>query len=154
MEKVSIVPELVAVSDVRFFDDNLQEVTICKQLPYKPIISNRFQQPFLLIDNFEKKKKEVEIKNIYDVEEIERLGYRLVSVPCNSKIRNYPNQKSSYILEDVNNPIPKATPLNKVPKEHVIEFDIINRLIRIKGRNAWPYSRANNASEWSEVDNE
>lgn len=146
MKKLSIVPEIINSEEIIILDENNIPVAICPKSQFKFI--NNFQQPSILVDNFEKRRyKDIEIK-VIDLSYLGRLGYRFVSIKCSSKIRNYPRQIQSYLLESHIRPIPNSIILNKIPKDHFIEFDITNNRIRIKGKNTYPYNRAENATPW------
>ena len=112
---------------------------------------NNFQPPCILVDNFEKRKyKSMEIKRI-EADDLEKFGLRLVSVPATPQSRTYPRQIKHYMFESKDSPIPKSEILYKIPKDHVIELDTQNNRIRIKGKNAYPYLRNENASRWIEL---
>lgn len=147
MKKISIVPEIFNLQEIQIVDENNIPVTICEKSNFK-FNPHLFVPPSILIDNFEKKRyKDVEIK-VIDIVYLNKLGYRLVSVKCTSRIRNFPRQLHSYMLEDHMRPIPNSQILRKVPKDHFIEFDIINNRVRIKGRGGYPYNRTENATPW------
>lgn len=149
MRKTSIIPELIVTNNIQIFDENNIPVKICESSNFKFI--NNFQPPTIVIDNFERfKYKDIEIKNI-DLDYLNKLGHRLVSIKCTPRIRNYPRQLNSYNLEPHTKPIPNSIILNKIPKEHFIELDITNNRIRIKGKNGFPYLRGQNATPWIQV---
>lgn len=147
MKRISIVSEVLNNQGVTIIDDNGIPVTICEksQFKFNPAV---FTPPSILVDNFERRKyKDIEIK-IIDLEYLNKLGYRLVSVKCNSRIRNFPRQLQSYILEAHMRPIPNSQILRVIPKDHLIEFDITNNRVRIKGKGGYPYHRGENATPW------
>ena len=140
---------MINSEEITIFDENNIPVNICTKSQFKFI--NNFQPPSIVVDNFEKRRyKEIEIK-VIDLSYLNKLGHRLVSIKCSSKIRNYPRQLQSYILESHVRPIPNSIILNKIPKEHFIEFDITNSRIRIKGKNGYPYNRGENSTPWITV---
>lgn len=150
MRQVSIIPDFINSEEIELLDENNVQMQICipSQFKFNP---NLFIHPFLLIDNFEKRKyHSIEIKKI-PLEQIEKYGLRLVSVKATSITRNHPRQSRSYMLERKGNPIPNSEILSKLPKEHFIEMDIENKRIRVKGKNSFPYSRTENASQWISV---
>jgi hypothetical protein len=153
MKKISVVPEIMCSENISFFDENNIPVIICQKSNYK-FNYNLFQPPSILIDNFEKLKyKDIEVRTI-DLDYLKKFQYRLVSISLKGLSgcqKNYPSQKNCYMLESFTSPIPRSIILNKLPKEHLIEFDITNNRIRIKGRNVQPYNRAENASPWIQV---
>lgn len=150
MRKISVIGELINSEGVEILDENNIPVIICKPSFFK-FNYNMFRPPSLLIDNFEKRRyKDIEIK-VIDLNYLNRLGYRLISIKSNSRIRNYPKQLQSYMLESPLKPIPNSIILNKIPKDHFIEFDITNNRVRIKGRNGFPYYRPENATPWVSV---
>jgi len=149
MKKLSIIPELINSESIKILDENDIPVTICQKSQFRFV--NTFTPPSILIDNFEKRRyKDIEIKTI-DLDYLNKFSYRLVSVKTTSRIRNYPRQNNSYVLEPHNKPIPNSQIINKIPKDHFVEFDIINYRIRIKGKNVFPYLRAQNATPWLPV---
>ncbi|MEK6878435.1 MAG: hypothetical protein AABY22_02445 [Nanoarchaeota archaeon] len=148
--KLSIVPEIINLQKIKIFDEQNIAI-ILGESNFK--FNNQFKNPFILIDNFEKEKyHKVEIK-IISLEELEKLGYRLVSVSLVGTTipRNYPAQKVCYCLENKNNLIPKSNILYKIPVNHLIEHDYENKRIRIKGRNAHGYFRTENAGKWIDL---
>lgn len=143
----SIVPEIMNSKKIEFFDVNNVPFSICKKSEF--IFNfNSFKRPFILIDSFEKDKyKDIEIKRI-SLEELEKLGYRIASIKTTNRTRNRSGQIRSYLLEFIDKPIPNATILAAMPKEHFLEYDMINKRVRIKGSNVWPYRRQENATPW------
>jgi hypothetical protein len=149
MKKLSIIGDLVVNNNIIIEDENGIPVTIFPRSKFPFICC--FNPPSILVDNIEKLRyKNIEIK-IIDVSYLNKLGYRLVSVKTNSKIRNFSKQYQSYMLEAPSNPIPNSLILNKVPKDHFIEYDVTNNRVRIKGRNVFPYNRSNNTTPWKEA---
>lgn len=136
--------------DISIIDTNGLPVFLCEKSPIK-LPSDYFKLPYLSIDNFQKYKKEVEIKRMYDLKQIEQLGYRLMVFTTTSKIRNYPGQKKSYALVSSEETIPMSIQSNSIPPDHYIEYDVINKLIRIRGKNSYPYHRSENAGDWRGV---
>lgn len=66
------------------------------------------------------------------------LGFKLVSVPFTGW---FPGQKNKYIIVRADS---LKTPLKDIPSEHLVEYDVINRALRIRGKNAnW-----NNVGRW------
>jgi hypothetical protein len=55
------------------------------------------------------------------------------------------------MLEAHTKPLPQSIILNKIPKEHFLEYDITNNRVRIRGRNGYPYNRPTNATPWLPV---
>jgi len=152
MKKTSIIPEIITRDNIVIFDVNEISVSICNK-SFIPFLNN-FIPPSIIVDNFEKRKyKDIEIRTI-DLEYLSKFGYRLVSVGLKgmkSSVKNYRGQKKSYMLEDKTKPIPNSQPLSQIPKEHFIELDMTNNRIRIKGKNAFPYNRGEDASPWIQV---
>lgn len=136
--------------EIEIFDSRGIPVKICE--PCQTFFNyGSFQQPYLLIDNIEKEKyKSVEIKNV-NIDDVKKLGFRLVAVYATYKTRNYPGQKKIYVLESLTQATPNSEILSSMPKDHNIEFDITNNRIRIKGRNSYPYIRNEDASRWIEL---
>lgn len=148
--KTSIVPEILNSEEVEIRDEMNILVTLGQPSQFRFNYSS-FRKPYLVIDNFEKGKfKSFEIKRI-TLEELDKMGFRLVALNATSKTRNYPRQGKIYMLENKNYPEPKSDILYKIPKDHYIEFDFENKRIRIKGKNAFPYLRPENASRWKEL---
>lgn len=141
------MPELINSEDISIFDENNVPISICAKSTFI-LTTNIFKPPFILVDNFEKKKyQQIEIKRI-DLDHLERIGYRLVSLKTTKKTKNHPRQLKSYLLESISSPIPNSEVMGKIPKEHYIEIDVIGNRIRIKGKNGYPYLRAQNATPW------
>lgn len=148
---ISIVPEIINSEGIEFIDVNGFAVNICKKSNLMFNYS-RFQRPFLVIDILEKRKyKDIVIKRI-GIEQLENLGYRIVSVKSNSKIRNRPRQAKSYLIQQIGSPVPNAQILLHLPIDHSIEYDIVNNRIRLKGSNVWPYNSNENATPWINVE--
>lgn len=148
--EISIVPKIIRTEDVHFFDDNNVEIFLCRPSQFRFI--NPFRKPFLVIDNYNKDKNKIEDIRKIDLTELHNLGFRLVSLNTRGlDLVVRPRQAKIYMLEEKSNPIPKSQILNRIPKEHLIEFDMENKRIRIKGKNAYPYMRAENASQWRDV---
>jgi hypothetical protein len=148
--EISIVPQIINSMEIKFTDVNGFPISICKESKFK-FNYGRFQNPFILIDAFEKENyKSIEIKKI-SLEELERLGYRLVSVKPIKNMRNRRGQNKSYLLEFESSPIGNSEILLRVPQNHSIELDITNNRIRLKGANVWPYRRNENATPWVEI---
>jgi hypothetical protein len=149
MKELSIVPDMINSENLIFLDENNIPLTICKKSLYK--FTNKFVDPTIIIDNFERGRfKEIEIRNL-DISQLIKMGYRLISFKATSETRSRPRQIKCYMLEDINRPIPNSEILYKVPKEHNLEMDTVNNRIRIKGVNAFPYHRAQDASPWMKV---
>lgn len=150
MRNPSIVPEIINSESIQILDENNIPIAICK---HSPFLFNYalFRQPFIIIDNIEKRRyKNIEIKRV-DLDYLKGISLRLVSLRATPKMRSRPRQAKCYMLESMDNPIPTAEVLHKLPKEHFIELDVINKRIRIKGNNAYPYRRNENASEWLQI---
>jgi len=149
--KLSIVPEIINLHSIKIYDEQNIPISLCAPAKFK--YNSQFKNPMLVIDSFEKDKyNKVEITRI-NIDELEKLGYRFVSVSLTGTTlrRNYPRQTVCYCLEQIKNPIPKSVILYKLPDNHFIELDYENRRIRIKGRNAWGYIHTENASKWIEL---
>ena len=147
--KLTIVPEILNSNRIEIKDENHITINLCEQSKF--LFLPTFKNPSIIIDNFEKgNDKNPEIKKI-SLQDLDKIGFRIVSVTANPKNRNYPRQTRLYVLENKNNPYPKAEVLFKIPKEHFLEQDIQNNRIRIKGRNAYPYVRNENASRWVQL---
>jgi hypothetical protein len=147
--KISCVPEIINSESVEIRDENFVLIEICPKSIFK-FNKSSFKNPTIIIDNFNRLTDEVEIKRI-NVDELDKLGYRIVSIPATSKTRNYSRQTKIYVLENKNNTIGGAERLAKVPKDHFVELDIINKRLRIFGKNACNYVRGENASSWVEL---
>ncbi len=154
MDKISIVPGLIELDEIKLFDSRkLFPVSICEKSDTK-FNRNYFKRPFILVNNFDiNKNNEEEIERV-SLEYLEKVGLRIVSLKCkNLKIRkNYPSQKIIYLLESIGRVIPNSEVLTHIPIEHFIELDIANNQIRLKGRNTYPYKRTDNATPWVEID--
>ena len=150
MKNISIVSSIINSENISILDENAIPVKICEKSNFK-FNYNLFQPPFLLIDNFEKRRyKEIEIK-VIDLNYLKRLGYRLVSIKCTTRIRNYPRQMKSYMLESPLSPSPNSVILNQIPNDHFIEFDVTNERVRIRGKNGYPYERGVGATSWKNI---
>lgn len=148
--RCSIVPELINYENIEIKDKRNMSVHLCQKSIFK-FNPSTFQNPFIVIDNFEKKKyKNIEIKRI-NLDDLERYGLRLVSVPATPQSRSYPRQNKFYMFETKDSPVPKSEIIYKIPKEHFIEMDTQNNRVRIKGKNAFPYLRNENSSRWVEL---
>ena len=154
--RISIIPELINLYEIKIYDENLIPISICESSMFKFDL-NSFKRPSISVDIIEAAKyKEVEIKRI-QLPEIDKYGHRLVAIPLvksNKNIRNYPGQKTAYILKRKSDPLEGGVEMGKVPTDHYIEMDIINKRLRIRGRNAYPYLRNENASKWVNITNE
>jgi len=152
MTQISIVPQLIQQNHIKFFDEFEMPISICK----KPIeISDiNFVKPFLIIDTYEAMNyKYVEVKTL-ELPELDRLGYRLVSISLkgmSGSRRNYVGQLKAYVFRKKTDPLGRDLELNKLPKDHQLEMDIINGRIRIKGRDAVPKIPNEQASKWIDV---
>lgn len=154
MVKTSIVGDFINSEEIKLFDSEKFPVTICE--PSNILFKNTFKKPFILVNNLElNKESEPEIEKV-TIEYLERLGLRIVLLRTRHlKIRkNYPSQITIYLLEPIGRVIPNSTVLNHLPKDHSIELDVANNRIRLKGRDAYPYIRSENASRWVEIKDE
>jgi hypothetical protein len=149
MKRISIVPEIINSENIIILDENFVPIQICKKSKF--IFNNKFIGPSILIDNFERGRfKEIEIRN-FDITQLSKMGYRLISIKATSQTRNRPRQAKCYMLENISNPIPNSEILYKVPKEHYLEMDTVNSRIRLRGRNSYPYHRSQDATPWINV---
>ena len=147
----SIVPELLNSQEIEIYDVNDVPVSICKKSNFR-FNYNSFKNPSILIDVLEKRKyKDFEIKRI-NLEQLSVFGYRIVSVKTTSKTKNRPRQNRTYCLEYLNKPVPNSEILLSIPLSHLIELDVVNKRVRLKGNNVWPYRRQENATPWIEVE--
>lgn len=150
--KNTIVPEILAVNGIEFFDENDTNIKICEDSEI--IYHHQNVTPFILVDNFNlNKSKTPDIKRI-ELNALEKFNYRLVSVKVigsMNKYKTYRNQQKVYVLEQKGNTIPKSDIVGRIPTDHYIEYDLENKQIRIKGKNSFPYIRSENASEWVPV---
>ena len=152
--KLSIVGELINSNQIKITDEQGIPVSLCSPSNFK--FNYPFRIPSIIIDNFEREKyKNVEIKRI-GVEELDKFGYRLVSIAFSRGMtRNYPRQVRFYTLENKKNPSPhdaNSEILYKLPDNHFIEFDFENKRLRISGKNAYGYIRSENASRWIQLE--
>lgn len=150
--KTSMVPELMNSQNIKIFDDNLVPVNICEK-SFFLFDNNLFKNPSVTIDVFEAGRfKEVEIKRI-QLPEVEKAGYRLVSLSVVNRpnIKNYKGQKTVYMFKRLSDPLEGSTEMFRIPKDHVLEMDIINKRLRIRGKNSYPYIKNENASKWVEI---
>lgn len=153
--KTSIVPELFNSRGIEITDDNNVPIKICESSKFT-LGLGYFQKPFILIDNLEiGKSKDIEIKRIM-LPDLEKLKVRLVSIDIRSasrrNMRNRPGQKVCYMIKDKSDPLEGAIELIRIPTNHYLEMDLTNRRVRIRGQNAYPYVRNENASKWKEVE--
>lgn len=150
MIKTSIVPEILNSEGITLHDVNGVKVQICKKSNFLFNYGD-FVRPSITINILEKTKyKNVEIKRI-GLEQLEEIGYRVLSIKTSAKIRNRPRQNKSYFIQPIESPILNAYPIIKLPSDHLIEYDIINNRIRLRGHNVWPYNISENATPWIEV---
>lgn len=154
--KISIVPDIINTDFIKITDDNFVLINLCDKSNSR-LDPNIFQNPYIIINSYDSTKyKEVEIKRI-QLPQIEKLGYRLVSMSLNSSrknMKNYREQKVSYMIKKKTDPLEGSTEMFKVPTDHFLEIDIINKRIRIRGKNSYPYLRVENASRWIEIKEE
>ena len=155
--KTSIVPELINSKGITITDDNNIIIKICESSKFTLGISY-FQKPYIIVDNLEiGKVEDIEIKRI-TLPDLERLKMRLVSINLSSasrrNMRNRPGQRVCYMIKEKTEPLEGAVELFRIPKDHVLEKDITNRRIRIKGHNSYPYIRNENAGRWKEIKND
>lgn len=149
MKKISIVPEIINSEGIIILDENRIPVNICKKSKF--LFTDKFVWPTIIIDNFERGKyKDIEIRNI-ELHQLLKYGYRLVAFKASAHTRNRPRQSKCYTLEHKNNPIPNSEILYRIPKEHFLEMDTVNNRVRIRGKNAYPYHRSQDASPWVSV---
>lgn len=155
--KTSIVPELFNSNGIEITDDNNIPIKVCEDSKFT-LGLGYFQQPFILIDNLELNKSiDIEIKRVM-LPDLERHNLRLVSITLNKSsrmnMRNRPRQKVCYMVKKKTDPLEGAVELIRIPKDHFLEMDITNKRFRIRGHNAYPYIRNENASKWKEVKND
>jgi len=150
--KTSIVPELLNQKEIEFFDDNNVVMTVCKSSKFS-LNSNYFRRPFIVIDNMEIGKYEnIEIKKMF-FPDLERLGLRLISIDLRGRrnMRNRTGQRSCYMIKRKTDPLEGAKELFKMPSDHILERDLTNNRVRIKGINSYPYIRNENSSRWFQI---
>lgn len=149
---ISCIPKLINSHHIKVCDENFIPVNICKKT--NEFFVDNFKNPFLIIDAFEAMNyKDVRIE-ILDMDQMDKLGYRLVSVSLkgmSSSRRNYSGQKRVYVLRRKTDPLGRDFELLKLPNDHQLQVDIINKRIRIKGKDAFPYIRNENASKWIDI---
>jgi len=155
--KISIVPEIINSRGIEIIDENNVLIEICEKSPFKFDYS-RFSFPFIVIDNFEKEKYvKIETRKI-EIKTLEKLGFRLISVNINStsgrNMKSHPGQKKAYLIKRKDAPIETGYELVNIPREHVLEMDVTNNRIRIRGRNSYPYRRNENASQWISLEDD
>ena len=150
--KPTLIPEIINSQEIKILDENNIPVELARksQFKFNPTL---FLIPNIIIDNFEKRNHpEIEIRRI-ELPFLNRLGYRLVSVEIKkSSMRNRAGQQRAYIIKENDAPLENGYELDKTPKEHYLEMDVVGNRIRLKGRNAYPYVRNENASQWIEVE--
>lgn len=146
------MPKLMNKSKIKIFDENFIPVTICKKT--NEIYDYNFTNPFLVINSFEARNyKDIQIKPI-DLDEIDKLGYRLIAIKLkgmNRNRRNYIGQKTAYTLRKKTEPLGRDIEMYRLPANHQLQIDLVNKRLRIQGRDACPYIRNENASKWIEV---
>ena len=155
--KTSIVPELFNSKGIEITDDNNVPMRICEESKFT-LGLGYFQQPFIIIDNLEVgKSRDIEIKRI-NFSDLERLKLRLVSINLRSdsrrNMRNRPRQSVCYMIKFKTDPLEGATELFRIPKDHFMEMDVINKRVRVKGHNSYPYIKNENASKWKELESD
>ncbi len=154
MDKISIVPGLIELDEIKLFDSRkLFPVSICEKSDTK-FNRNYFKRPFILVNNFDRNKNNEEEIERVSLEYLEKVGLRIVSLKTKKlRIRkNYKSQRVIYLLESLGRVIPNSEVVTHIPVGHFIELDIANNRIRLKGRDAFPYRRADNATPWVEID--
>lgn len=150
MKRISVVPELINSEEIKIFDANNIPISICQKSPYL-FNYNSFKNPFLIIDNFERRKyKQIDIKRI-DLQQLKKLGFRVAWIKCTSHTRNFPRQVRTYLLEGLNEAIPNSIVVSAIPKEHYIEQDVINKRVRLHGLNVYPYRPSESSTPWVQV---
>jgi len=155
--KTSIVPELLNNRGIRIFDDNNVEIRICEDSKVQ-LSLNYFKNPFIIIDNMELGKGDnIETKKIV-FSDLERLNLKLVTIDLRSasrgNMRNRRGQKVCYMIKQKTASLEGAREIFKMPREHILEMDITNKRIRIRGVNSYPYVSNENASKWVEINDD
>ncbi len=79
--------------------------------------------------------KQGEIKKIYKFEELQSMGFVIISQNISMDTRWDTGQKIQYVLKRSDE---TGEHLNKIPKDHFIEYDPYNRVIRLIGPRAGP----------------
>lgn len=155
--RTSIIPEIFRDRNIEITDDNNVPIKIFEELS-SSIVLPSFNKPFIIIDNLEVGKIEnIEIKRAM-IPDLEKLKLRLVSIDLKNSsrrnMRNRPGQKVCYMIKSKSAPLEGAVELFRIPKDHFLEMDIINRRVRIKGHNSYPYIKNENASKWKEAEDD
>ena len=150
IKKFSIVPDILKLKGIKFWDEKDIEKSICTPLKGKPenVFAN-FQPPFLIIDTFAKKTARPEnIKVVDDMGELKKLGFIICSIKASGIW--FRGQKVANKLRRINNPLPGSNILRYIPPYHKCEMDVNNKIIRLCGRNAGK----NGYGAWLNLDNE
>jgi len=92
-----------------------------------------FNTPNYTIDILDEDEKEAEIKEIYNLNEIENVGIILYAIPIKKNMAWAKRQKYIFYLREKESPSEQAKQLLKLPTNHYIQVDLANNKMRLCG---------------------